>query len=400
MKICVRCVMDSTDPDITFDANGVCTYCHRFDKNIKPYWNPGKASKKELEKIIQDIKEKQKDKPYDAIIGLSGGVDSSYLAYWAAKEANLRLLAVHVDAGWNSELAVQNIEKIVKTFNLDLHTHVVDWETMRQIQLAFFRSGVANQDTPQDHAFFGALYHFAVKNDIRYVLNGSNLATESVLPVAWGHDAMDADQIKDICHRFGVKSLRKIPLISLLKFYWYYPYIKRMEIVRPLNYLDYNKDKAMEILQSEIGWKYYGGKHYESRFTKFFQGYWLPKKFGYDKRKAHLASLIHSGQIRREKALMELSKPSYDLKEANDDIEYVAKKLGITKEEFIRLMNEKNKHYSDYANNVVKKRIFFKRLVWWPRLLRSPSILKSILLNPVKIIKKIVYVCYKAIKNN
>lgn len=350
--------MDSTDPEITFDVNGICNHCLSFEANVRPYWYPGtQKAAHELDNIIRGIKREQKDQEYDAIIGLSGGVDSSYLAYWAVKHVGLRLLAVHVDAGWNSELAVQNIEKIVKNLGIELYTHVVDWEAMRDVQLAFFKAGVANQDTPQDHAFFSALYNFAVKNKIRYVLNGSNIATESILPRAWGHDAMDADQIKDICRKFGAKSFKKFPLVSFFKYYIYFPYIKGMKVVRPLNYINYEKNKAIAILEKELGWKYYGGKHYESRFTKFFQGYWLPQKYGYDKRKAHLSSMILSGEITREEVLRELENSAYDRSALKGDLEFVAKKLEIGVDKFVELMQQPNTSYKQFKNNAAKKKI-------------------------------------------
>ena len=375
--------MDTTDPDITFDEKGICNHCRSFEKYTKPFWKPGtEKSSNELKNIIKIIKEAQKDQEYDAIIGLSGGVDSSYLAYWAAKEAGLRLLAVHVDGGWNSELAVQNIEKIVKTLNIDLYTDVIDWEAMRDVQLAFFKAGVANQDTPQDHAFFASLYNFAIRHNIRYVLNGSNIATESILPTSWGHEAMDASQIKAICRKYAGKKWKKFPLVSFFKYYLYFPYIKKMEIIRPLNYLNYNKDKAIEILEKEIGWKYYGGKHYESRFTKFFQGYWLPEKFGFDKRKAHLSSLILSDQITRDEALKELQKSPFDKKFLQEDIDYIAKKLEISTEEFLLLMKSSTNHFKNFDNHLLKKKALFK-------VIGVLSLIKHAIKNPKKVLKKL-----------
>lgn len=353
--------MDTTDPEITFDSEGVCNHCRQFENTAKYYWLPHTGQEK-LAALVQEIKKYGKDKEYDAIIGLSGGVDSSYLAYWAAK-AGLRLLAVHVDGGWNSELAVKNIENIVKKLGIDLYTYVVDWEEMRDLQLSFFKACVANQDVPQDHAYFAALYNFAVQNNIKYVLNGSNLATESILPRAWGHNAMDIAHLKGIHKLFGTRKLKKFPLVSFFKYYIYYPYIKKMEIVRPLNYMDYNKEKAMELLNTEVGWTYYGGKHYESRFTKFFQAYWLPEKFGYDKRKAHLSSLIVSGQLTREQALKEMEKPLYEKKELAHDKELIAKKLGISVEEFQALMSQPKKTFRDYPNNEWKIKIFQKAFI-------------------------------------
>ena len=360
-KVCSRCVMDTSDPLIGFDRAGVCSHCRNFDQNQRPGWHPGTLQgQRLLQQTVAKIKETQRHKEYDAIIGLSGGVDSSFLARWASKEAGLRLLAVHVDAGWNSELAVQNIERIVRNLGIELYTQVVDWEAMRDVQLAFFRAGVANQDTPQDHAFFAALYQFAAENDFTYVLHGSNLASESILPSAWGHNPMDADQIRDICRRFGAPALARFPLASFYRYYVYYPFVRRMKVVRPLDWMDYSKERAIEVLEREFGWKYYGGKHYESRFTKFFQGYWLPQKFGYDKRKAHLSSLIVAGQMTRDEALACLAEPAYDLANLPQDLDFVAKKLEISSQELLDLLEQPNRHFTDYKNNVFKRNLYFK----------------------------------------
>lgn len=362
MQTCVNCVMDTTDPNLTFNNKGVCNYCQNFNENIiDKYWKPGsKESLAKLDTIIAEIKETQKNKEYDAIIGVSGGVDSSYLLYWATKIAKLRLLAVHVDAGWNSELAVKNIESLVRNLGIDLYTHVVNWEAMKDVHLAFLKSGVANQDIPQDHAFVASIFEFVSKHNIKYVLNGCNIATESVLPTAWGHDSMDSDQIKDICKKFGAKHLKDFPLMSFFKFYHYYPKIKKIEHISPLNYIVYDKPEAIRFLEKEMGWRYYGGKHYESRFTKFFQGYWLPTKFGYDKRKAHLSSLILSGQTSRQEALEELKKPPILESELKHDIIYIAKKLDISNDELMSYLHSENKTFHDYANNLNKKEAYYR----------------------------------------
>lgn len=342
--------MDTTDPEITFDDRGVCNHCRNFDEKIKPRWFPNEEGQKKLNAIIKQIKREGNNKEYDCIIGLSGGVDSSYLAY-QAKKFGLKPLAIHVDGGWNSELAVKNIENIVKKLDIDLYTYVVDWEEMQDLQVAFLRSGVANQDVPQDHAFFAALYSLAISKNIRYVLSGGNLATESILPTAWGYDAMDSRHLKAIHKRFGQRKLKKFPIVSYFKLRVYYPYIKRMKVVRPLDFMPYNKQEAMEILGKELDWRYYGGKHYESRFTKFFQGYYLPQKFGYDKRKAHLSSLIISEQMTRAEALEEMEKDLYPTEQLQEDRQFIAKKLGLTEQEFELLMKTPNKTFQDYPSN-------------------------------------------------
>ena len=361
---CINCVMDTSDKDISFDSNGLCNYCQRFENEIKNKWHPGdEEGKRQLEAIVNKIKKAGKNQEYDCILGLSGGVDSSYLAYMA-KKLELKPLIVHVDCGWNSELAVKNIENVCKYLGFDLHTHVVDWEEMKDVQASFFRAGVPNQDIPQDHAIFAALYKYAEDNKIHYVLNGGNIATESILPSSWGYSSKDGKHLIAIHKKYGKLELHTFPVMGILKYYFYYPYIWKMKIVRLLNYVDYNKSKAIQILENELGWRYYGGKHYESRFTKFFQSYYLPVKFGFDKRRAHLSSLIVSGQISREQAKKELELPLYNEEELRKDKNYVLKKLGITEKEFTILMDSKNRKHSEYpsSENVLNSLKRIKRL--------------------------------------
>lgn len=355
-QICTRCVMDTTDPEIDFDDHGVCSHCRKFDENIKPMWPSLGGDQEKLDSMIQTVKTYGKGKRYDCIIGLSGGVDSSYLAVKVA-EWGLRPLVVHVDAGWNSELAVMNIEQICRRLGFDLVTHVVDWEEMRDMQVAFLRSNLANQDVPQDHAFFAALYGYAEKAGIKYVINGSNFATESILPATWGYDAMDATHVKSIHARFGSRSRGDFPIVSFFDLYVKYPFILKMEVLRPLNLLPYNKDEAIRKLEKDYGWRYYGGKHYESRWTRFFQAYYLPYKFGYDKRKAHLSSLVVSGQISRSDALEALQVPLYDPKLLVEDKIFIAKKLGISVSEFEDLVDQPVQHFSEFPNHQRKRRL-------------------------------------------
>lgn len=351
--------MDTTDPEITFDEKGVCNHCLKFDNRLKKNWFPNDEGKKRLDKIVNQIKNDGKNKKYDCVIGLSGGVDSSYLAYILKKlYPDLRILAIHVDGGWNSELAVHNIENIVKRLGIDLFTGVVSWKEMQDLQLAYFKSQLANQDVPQDHAFFATLYHVANTNGIKYFLSGGNLATESILPSSWGYNAMDATQLKAVHKKFGKKKLKEYQTVSFFKRKIYYPYFKKFKIIRLLDFLPYMKDEAKEIIKNELNWRDYGGKHHESKFTKFFQAYWLPAKFGFDKRKAHLSSLIVSGQITREEALNELKKPLYDKDELQEDKEFVSKKLGISLEEFEDIMLQENKTFLDYPSDY-KKELFF-----------------------------------------
>lgn len=360
-QMCTTCVLDTTDPCITFDALGRCNHCNDFAARIGPHWKPDGKGRRILEAQIAEMKAYGQGKPYDCIIGLSGGVDSSFLAAKVV-EWGLRPLAVHVDAGWNSELAVKNIEQMLTRLGLDLVTHVVDWEDMKEMQLAFLRSHVANQDIPQDHAFFAGLYSYAVKSDIKYVISGANYATESILPVAWGYDAMDARHVAGIYRQFGTRKLNNFPIISFFKYYFYFPRIYGMKIVCPLNYIPYNKTDAIDYLERNYGWRYYGGKHYESRWTRWYQAYYLPKKFGYDKRKAHLASLIVTQQMTREAALAELEKPLYTDNELAEDTAFVAKKLGLTVDELNSFVDAPPRHYKDFPTNELQLRVGLKVL--------------------------------------
>ena len=359
-QICTKCIMDTTDPEISFDENGVCNHCREFDEVTSKRWFPNDEGAKKLQAIYEKMKKENAHKDYDCILGLSGGVDSSYLAL-KLYEAGIRPLVVHVDGGWNSELAVQNIENIVNYCGWHLHTIVIDWEEMKDLQLAYLKSGIANQDVPQDHAFFASLYHFATKYGVNYVVSGGNLATESILPSSWGYDAMDATQLTAIHEKFGNKKLKKYETVSYFKRKIYYPYFKKFRIVKPLDFLPYFKDEAKETIKNELNWRDYGGKHHESKFTKFFQAHWLPTKFGFDKRKAHLSSLIVSGQMTRDEALKELEKPLYDETELKEDKEFISKKLGISLEEFETIMKQPNKTFLDYPSDY-RKDIFFSDL--------------------------------------
>ena len=355
-RMCTRCVMDTTDVDIAFDESGACNYCTMVEAAVKDHWIPRQQDGEWLRRTIDEVKAFGQGKPYDSIIGLSGGVDSSYLAVKVV-EWGLRPLAVHVDAGWNSGLAVKNIDQIVTKLGLDLHTHVVDWEEMRDFQLAFLRSHLANQDSPQDHVFFAALYGYATKNRIKYVLRGSNYQTESILPVSWGYSPMDTRHFLAIHRQFGSRRLKSFATTSFFKSQIYYPKIKKMTVVEPLNYIHYTKGEAIAYLEQNYGWRYYGGKHYESRWTRFFQSYYLPTKFGYDKRKAHLSSMIAAGEITRAEALAELEKSLYTENELAEDKAFVAKKLGLSVAELDELVSAHPRHYSEFPNGEARDRV-------------------------------------------
>jgi len=354
-QVCTRCIMDTTDPEITFDEQGHCNHCTRFFDTIKGvHWLPGEEGRRILIETINRIKGEGRGKKYDGIIGLSGGVDSSYLLY-KIREWGLHPLAVHVDAGWDSDLAVQNIKSLCEKLDVVLHNIVIDWEAMRNVQVAFLRSGVINQEIPQDHAFFAALYRFAVQNGVRYVFHGSNFATESILPSAWGYDAMDSTYLQAIVHRYGDSDLRDFPTVNFWQYYFFYPYVRRMTVIRPLNYIPYRKIEAIQELERKFDWRYYGGKHWESRFSKFFQGYYLPKRFGFDKRKAHLSSLIVSGEITRSEALEEMRKPIYPPDQLDSDKKYVLEKLHISDEEFEQMLNSRQVVDNIPTNESLKK---------------------------------------------
>lgn len=350
-QICTRCIMDTSDPDIQFDAEGVCSHCRNFDQNLRPNWHPDEDGRRQLDEIVAQIKREGHGKPYDCAIGLSGGVDSSYLAYVARKQLGLRLLAVHVDGGWNSELATRNIENIVSKLGIDLHTYVVNWEEMRDLQRAFLRAGLANQDVPQDHAFFAALYSNAQTYGLRYVLSGGNIATESVMPEEWAYNAMDLRHLEGVHKLFGERRLKSYPRVSFFRYYIWSRYVKRMRVIRPLNYMPYIKDEAIATLERELGFQYYGGKHFESRFTRWQQLFFRPRKFGYDERRAYLSSLVLSGQTTREQALDTLAGDVENERLAENDTEYILTKLSISEEEFRQIMNQPPRSYRDYPSN-------------------------------------------------
>lgn len=351
-QICSRCIMDTSDPHISFDDQGLCSHCQQYDATARPVVEMAGTPEgnRALEATVDEIKAAGRGKEYDCVIGISGGVDSSYLAY-QVKELGLRPLAIHCDTGWNSELAVNNIENIVKKLDIDLYTFVVDWNEMRDLQLAFFKASLANCDIPQDHAFLAVLHHLAASHGIKNIISGGNLATESILPSSWGYNAGDLKHLESVQSRFGTMKLRSYPKLSLFQRYFYYPFVKGIHTVRLLNYMPYNKKDAKQFIQSKLSWRDYGGKHYESIFTRFFQAYYLPQKFGFDKRRAHLSSLIVSNQMTKEEAMAEMELPPYPEKDLLDDKEFVAKKMGITVQSFDDIIAQPIRTYLDYPSN-------------------------------------------------
>lgn len=348
-QVCTFCVMDTSDPDIAFDENGRCNHCRDFESLRGTVWFPDDEGARRLQRMINQVQLEGEGKEYDCVLGLSGGIDSSYLAL-KAHEWGLRPLVVHVDAGWNSELAVQNIERIVKHCGYELHTHVVNWEDMRELQLSYLRAAIANQDVPQDHAFSANLYHFATENRVRYVLNGGNVATEGIFPRAWLGPNMDARNLLAVHAQYGTQELIDYPTISFRQYYFWYPIVKRMTPLRPLNLIPYTKDDAISELQERIGWRTYPRKHGESLWTKFYQNYYLPTKFGYDKRRPHLSSLVASGSMTRARAIELLQEPLYDPDELRRDRQYICRKLRISDDEFEDLMNRPVHQHTDFDN--------------------------------------------------
>lgn len=367
-QVCTTCVMDTSDPAIVFDSAGRCNHCRDFEQLRGTIWFPDEEGERRLASMIERVQSEGSGKEYDCVLGLSGGIDSSYLAL-KAHEWGLRPLVVHVDGGWNSELAVQNIERIVKHCNYELHTRVVNWEDMRELQLAYLRAAVSNQDVPQDHAFFAGLYHFAIKNKVRYVLNGGNVATEGIFPTSWHGAAMDASNLKAIHKQFGTTPLKDYPLISFRQYYFWYPVVKRMTPLRPLNLIPYSKEQAVDELEP-IGWRSYPRKHGESLFTKFFQNHYLPTKFGFDKRRPHLSSLIASGMTTREEAVALLQEPLYDEQELRRDEQYLCRKLRLDATEFQDLIARPIHSYRDFANWDRKYEQMKRAQAWTSRVLR------------------------------
>jgi len=353
-QICSNCIMDTTDSNITFDDRGWCDYCRNYHDNILPNWHPNKQGGIMIAQVIDKIKKDGKGREHDCLIGISGGVDSSYVTYLAKEKFGLRPLLYHVDAGWNTHVSVNNIQRLVDGLGLDLYTEVIDWSEMKDLQLAFFKAQVANIDIPQDLSFFSSLYNFGVKNNIKYILTGANYSTECVRePNEWGaYYPTDMRFVRDIHRRFGQRPLKTFPTSNIFTYKLYYTYIKGMHVVKPLNYVPYIKESAIQELTDRFGWQRYVQKHHESRFTRFVECFWLPKKFGYDRRKAHLSSLILTNQMTREEALSRISKPEIDEQAMMQDFEYVAKKLDLSASELWNLFNGENKTYRDYKNSM------------------------------------------------
>jgi N-acetyl sugar amidotransferase len=345
--------MDTSDPKIGFDANGLCEYCRNFDATIKPNWQTGAEGQRRLAQLADTIREAGKGKDFDCIIGLSGGLDSSYAAFVAREKMGLRPLLFHVDAGWNTDQAVGNIEKLVDGLGLDLYTDVVNWEAVKRMQVAFLRAGIPDQDLVQDAAFFSGLYKFGRKYGIKHIITGSNFSTECCRePEEWGgYLGIDKTLFGDIWRQCGDgRPNDDFPLVDILVYKVWYQKILGMTVHHPLNMVPYVKKEAEDELERRFGWQRFQHKHHESRFTRFYEDYWLPRRFGFHKRRAHFSSLIQTGQMTREAALDRISRPEMDEHFLRQEFEYVAHKLDLTVEELQRIFEGPKKTFRDYRN--------------------------------------------------
>lgn len=366
---CTKTVMDNiADPDIRFDADGVCNYYHEYQAAAATQVFTGDAGKKKLEEVVAAIKKDGAGKTYDCIIGLSGGVDSTYVAL-LVKQLGLRPLAVHLDNGWNSELAVKNVENIITKLGFDLYTLVVNWEEFRDIQLAYLKASVVDIEVVSDHAIFATMYKLAKEKNIGYIISGTNVVTEYIMPPSWLYHKMDYANLKDIHDRYGTRKRKTYPSFDFRK-HVYYSAMLKLSPISILNYVPYDKREIKEVIKKELDWRDYGGKHYESVFTKFYQAYILPEKFHIDKRKAHLSTLICSGQMTRDEALAELARPLYPEKELATDKEYVLKKFGLTAEAFDAIMKQPRREHSEFKSDIRLKQGYHNLLVRTEKLRR------------------------------
>ncbi len=351
-QICVNCIMDTSDPNIIFDERGRCDYCNNFSSTIQPRWHIDQRCKTSLRLLADKIRQEGKGKDFDCIIGLSGGLDSSYVTYVVKEKMGLRPLLFHVDAGWNTDQALGNIEKLVDGLGLELFTEVINWEEMKDLQVAFLRAGIPDQDLPQDAAFFSALYKFARQYGVKHVLTGSNFSTECCRePEEWGgYLGIDKLLFSDIHRQFGKLTLETFPLTDILVYKLYYQKFLGMKVHYPLNLLPFIKKEAEDELAQRFDWQRFQHKHHESRFTRFYEDYWLPRRFGFDKRRAHFSSLIQTDQMSREEALERIAKPEMDEHFLCQEFEYVAHKLDLTVDELQQIFNSPKKTYRDFRN--------------------------------------------------
>ena len=357
-QICTKCIMDTTDSNITFDQNGVCNHCKKYEERIKNELHIDQKGQEKLKQLINKIKKEGQDKKYNCIIGVSGGIDSTMVAYLVIKKFNLRPLAINLDNGWDTDLAKQNIKNISKNLNLKIHRKKVYWEEFKNLQLSFLKSSTPNIEIPTDHAITALLYKTAIKNNIPYILTGGNIVTEAIMPKAWGYFNQDWRFIKNIHKKFGNTKLKNYPHLTLFRWV-YYIFLKKIKFIPILNYIEYTNKNTKKILKNNLSWKDYGGKHYESIYTRFFQGYILPTKFNFDKRRAHLSTLICSGQMTRNESLKIIEQKPYPNKEMLEkDKRYFIEKFKITEQNFQELISLPTKTFKNYPNNS----FFFEKL--------------------------------------
>ena len=356
-RICTSCVMDTSDPNIMFDDAGVCEYCRNFREHILPTWSNDDSRLPELMRLAETVKSESRKhgREFDCIIGLSGGLDSSYAAYVAVRVMGLKPLLYHVDAGWNTDQAVGNIERLVEGLGLDLYTDVINWKEMADLQVAFLKSQIADQDLPQDGAFFSSLYKYARANKIKYVITGANHSTECCRePEEWGgYPGIDKTLFHDIHSKFGKVKLKTFPLVDIIQYKIIDKYLYGMTVLKPLNYIRYIKSEVEALLEAEFGWQKFQHKHHESRFTRFYEDYWMPRKFGFEKRRAHFSSLIMTGQLDRSVALQRLGAPVMSEQFLAKEFEYVASKLDLRPEQLREIFDGRNRTFRDYRNKRV-----------------------------------------------
>lgn len=339
-QICNCCVMDTTDEDIVFDSSGVCMRCIEYKERIEPEWKHGEGHEKELQELITTIKKFGEGKKYDCILGFSGGLDSTYMLHLAVKEWGLRPFVLHIDTGWNLPVAEENIKKVTKKLGVELHIEYMNWDEMREMQLAWFRTGLEMLDAPQDHAFISLIDKYSQKLGVKYILNGYNICTEVVAnPASWEKGAGptgDGTYIKDVVKKHCSIPIKNYAYTSGLKHKFIIPYIKGVKTITPLNFVEFTKESMIKTLADEYGYVPYGQKHFEDLLTKFLEGWWQPTRFGHDIRRAQLSSLVVTGQMARDEALEVLKQQPLSEEESKELFSEVARKLEISEEELMR----------------------------------------------------------------
>lgn len=344
-RICIKGIWDETVPGIKFDSEGVSNFC-KLQESLMNMYPLDDTGNKKWEEYVRLMKTKGGNGKYDCIVGVSGGTDSSYLLH-IVKEYGLRPLAVNLDNGWNSDIAVKNIKKITDKLKIDLETYVIDYEEVKTVLKSYILAGLPWIDSPTDIAIKAVLYHYCIKENVKYSLNGGDFRSEGKQPLLWTYS--DSKQMKYLVRKFYYKSLRSFPSYTLSKLL-YLGFINKINTVRPYYFIKYSKKDAQEFLKNEYDWQYYGEHHHENLFTKFAIAYWLPRKFGIDKRIITYSAQILNGDISRDEALNLISKPAYELNLIDREIDYVLKKLDLSRNDFEYAFNSPNKYYFDYPS--------------------------------------------------